>query len=127
MFGSAFPVPTVAACDVDHYSKDLCRGPTWVQGNWLIARGFERYGMHDVAATIRHRTMDEIDKYCELLGVAFECYDDRCEIPPPELPRKGKCAPEESPYHQMVHDYGWTSTLYLDMVMRDNTDMARPE
>ena len=49
-------------------------------------------------------------------GVFFEFYDDRETVPPPNLLRKGKCAPEESPYHQVVHDYGWTATLYVDLV-----------
>jgi putative isomerase len=35
-------------------------------------------------------------------------------VDPPALLRKGRCAPEISPYHQVIHDYGWTATLYLD-------------
>jgi len=116
MFGSAFPVPSIAVSDTDHYAGDMCRGPTWINVNWLIARGFDRYGMHDAASMLRHRTMSEIEKHCEQSGVAFEFYDDRCKVSPPELLRKGKCAPEENPLHQVLHDYGWTATLYVDML-----------
>lgn len=124
MFGSAFPVPSIAVSDTDHYSKDMWRGPTWININWLIAYGFDRYGMHDIAAALRHRTTGEIEKYCEEFGVSFEFYDDRCEVSPPELLRKGKCAPEDSPYHHVFYDYGWTATLYVDMIRSRGNGLA---
>ena len=116
MFGSSFPVPSIAVCDTDHYVKDMWRGPTWINVNWLIAHGFDRYGMHDVAEALRQRTKSEVEKCCEQFGVSFEFYDDRGDVSPPELLRKGRCAPDDSPYHQVFHDYGWTATLYADMV-----------
>ena len=85
--------------------------------NGLIAWGFARYGMIDIANELRKRTLDEIERYYEKYGVLFEFYDDRCEVDPPQLRRKGKCVPEDSPYHQAFHDYGWTASLYLDMTI----------
>lgn len=93
----------------------MWRGPVWINLNWLIIRGFERYGMQEVAASLRTRTMQEIEKACDKFGSLFEFYDDRGEVDPPRLLRKGKCAPEQSPMHQVFHDYGWTATLYADM------------
>jgi glycogen debranching enzyme len=116
MFGTAFPVPTVAVQDTEHYAKDMWRGPTWINLNWLIARGFDRYGFSDLAARLRQQSITEIELFHERYGVAFEYYDDRREVDPPQLLRKGRCAPEVSPYHQVFHDYGWTATLYVDMV-----------
>lgn len=113
MFGTAFPVPSIAANDTDNYAKDMWRGPVWINLNWLIAFGFDRYGYDDVVATLRTQTMREIEGYCEEYGVLFEFYDDRREVAPPELLRKGKC---ESPGHQVFHDYGWTASLYVDIV-----------
>lgn len=115
-FGTAFPVPSIAACDTAHYSKDMWRGPVWINVNWLIACGLERYGLHAAAATLRDQTMRTIEDACEKFGVPFEFYDDRGEVDPPRLLRKGRCAPETSPYHQSFHDYGWTASLYVDMV-----------
>ena len=124
MFGTPFPVPSIAVCDVDHYAKDMWRGPTWTNLNWLIAYGFERYGFCDTASELRQRSISEIEKFCEQCGVAFEYYDDRGEVAPPVLLRKSKCAPAESPYHQVIHDYGWTAALYADMVYsRSATDI----
>jgi len=116
MFGTAFPVPSIAAQDTHHYAKDCWRGPVWVNINWLIARGLDRYGLGDVAAALRSQTMREIEGSFGKYGVLFEFYDDRREVDPPKLLRKGKCAPEESPYHQVLHDYGWTASLYVDLV-----------
>jgi neutral trehalase len=115
MFGTAFPIPSIAAKDVRHYAKDMWRGPAWINLNWLVAMGFDRYDMHDVAARLRERTIAEIERFTEKHGVFFEFYDDRGEVEPPALLRKGKCAPRESPMHQVFHDYGWTATLYLDL------------
>ncbi len=116
-FGTLLPVPSVAVSCAAHYAKDMWRGPTWINLNWLIARGFERYGMGELAARIRVRSCAAIEEACEQFGVAFEYYDDRGEVPPPQLLRKGRCAPENSPYHQVVHDYGWTAALYVDWVL----------
>ncbi len=115
-FATALPVPSIAVRDTAHYAKDMWRGPTWVNVNWLIARGFDRYGMGEVAGDLRRRTVEQIERYAEGFGVFFEYYDDRLEVDPPALMRKGKCAPEASPYHQVFHDFGWTATLYADLV-----------
>lgn len=115
-FGSAFPVASVAVCDVEHYEKDMWRGPTWISINWLIAKGFERYGMENCSNSIRNRSIEEIEAKAEKYGTFFEYFDDRCEIDPPKLSRKGECAPEKNPYKQVIHEFGWSFTLYIDMV-----------
>lgn len=117
-FGTAFPVPSIAACEREHYSKDMWRGPTWINLNWLIAAGFARYDMPEVAQALRARSLEVIETGCARYGTAFEYFDDRDETPPPELLRKGRLAPDASPYHQVFHDYGWTACLYLDWVVR---------
>ncbi|MCB8874237.1 amylo-alpha-1,6-glucosidase [Acidisoma silvae] len=121
-FGTAFPVPSVAASDLGHYSKDMWRGPTWVNINWLIARGLERYAPYDrafgdAAAAIDRATIAEIERCAARYGTFFEYYDDRREVDPPQLMRKGECNPD-NPFRQVIHDYGWTTTLYLDLIAR---------
>ena len=122
LFGTAFPVPSIAAKDDRFYSKDMWRGPVWINLNWLIAEGFERYGYSEAADNLRSQTMLQIERDHEASGSLFEFYDDRGEIPPPDLLRKGKAASMESPYHQVIHDYGWTAALYVDLVYRKNHD-----
>ncbi len=116
-FGTAFPVPTIAASQPQYYDKDMWRGPTWVNFNWLIARGLERYGYRDEAANLRAKTRRQIERWYHAGGSIYEFFDDRGEVAPPALPRKGRNAPQVSPLHQVIMDYGWTATLYVDMVL----------
>jgi putative isomerase len=116
MFATSFPVPSIAVRDWKHYSKDMWRGPSWVNMNWLIVRGFERYGMKEHAETLRSATLREVERTCEKYGTFFEYFDDRREVEPPQLLRKGINAPE-NPYRQVIHEFGWTATLYVDLVM----------
>ena len=90
MFGTAFPVPSIAACDTEHYAKDMWRGPTWVNVNWLIARGLERYDLVDLAKAIDTATVKEIERTCGRYGTFFEYFDDRQQVDPPQLLRKGQ-------------------------------------
>jgi hypothetical protein len=114
-FGTPLPVASVAANYPGH-APDMWRGPVWVNLNWLIAFGFDRYGMVEQAELIRRKTIAEIEKFGLAYGTFFEFFDDRQQIDPPALMRKGKLAPQESPYHQVFFDYGWTATLYVDLV-----------
>ena len=117
MFGTPFRVASIAVKDTLNYQKDMWRGPVWINVNWLIAYGFEKAGLRDIAGSLRAETMKEIEDSCERFGTMFEYFDDRREIDPPALLRKGSCSPEVSPYRQVIHDYGWTATLYVDLVL----------
>jgi len=115
LFGTPSRIASIAACD-SRYSKDMWRGPVWVNVNWLVARGLGRYGYAAEAAALREETCRLIEAGCAKYGTMFEFYDDRNEVDPPKLLRKGSCDPDNSPYHQVFHDYGWTATLYVDMI-----------
>ena len=56
-----------------------------------------------------------VEEYLEC-GTFFEFYDDRKEVEPRALERKGKMTAEYDPYHQVFHDYGWSASLYLEML-----------
>jgi putative isomerase len=121
-FGTAFPVPSIAASEPGYYAKDMWRGPSWININWLIARGLERYASYgaefsEAAVRIDEATIAEIERHALRFGTFFEYYDDRREVEPPQLLRKGICDPE-NPFRQVIHDYGWTTTLYLDLIAR---------
>lgn len=118
-FGTLFPVPSIASQNAEH-STDMWRGPTWICINWLIAYGLDRHGYHDHARAIRRRSVEEIELWFDRHGTFFEYYDDRGKLSPFELMRKGKCVSPDhpDPYpHQVIRDYGWTATLYVDMVL----------
>lgn len=121
LFATAFPIPSIAASDTARYSKDMWRGPSWVSINWLVARGLERYAAQgpeflDLARAIDAATIREVERACLKFGTFFEYDDDRQEAEPPELLRKGICDPS-NPFRQVIYDYGWTTTLYVDLVV----------
>jgi neutral trehalase len=124
MFETAVPVASIAVKNREYYAKDMWRGPVWMNMNWLIAEGLERYGMIEEAETIRALTRGEIERTVEKYGVFFEYFDDRGEVEPPALLRKGQCAPEVSPYNQVMHDFGWTATLYVDLLAQRTSSRA---
>ena len=117
MFATAVPIPSIAVRDTEHYSKDMWRGPMWVNINWFIARGLERYGCNAEAAALKAATVAEVERTCDKYGTFFEYFDDRREVEPPQLLRKGICAPELNPYRQVMHEFGWTATLYVDLIL----------
>ncbi|MFW5745378.1 MAG: amylo-alpha-1,6-glucosidase [Spirochaetota bacterium] len=112
-FGRPLPLPTIVANEYGAYSKDMWRGPAWVNVNWMVARGLRRYGYEAEARALVDRTMTVIEEQYARHGCIFEYYDDEDVVDPPRLLRKGSCDPEEW-IHQSIHDYGWSATLYVD-------------
>jgi len=112
-FATALPLATVSPRQPEFYSKDMWRGPAWVNLNWLIHKGFLRYGFEVECKTIADKTLKEIERCYKKYGTFFEFYDDSAQVDPPDLLRKGKNEPGSS-YNQVIHDYGWTAALYVD-------------
>lgn len=119
-FATPFRVPSISRKCSAFYQKDMWRGPVWININWLIAFGLERCGCRDEARELLEETVREEEKFYLKYGTFFEFYDDRGECDPPELMRKGKNSPSE-PYHQSFHDYGWSASLYIDMIRKLHT------
>jgi len=118
-FGTPLRIPSIAKSNAAAYRKDMWRGPVWTNINYLVALGLERYGYHDLAKSIVQETLREQEKWYLECGTFFEFYDDRKEVEPRALERKGKMPDGEyHPFHQAFHDYGWSATLYLEMLFR---------
>ena len=114
-FGTAVPLPSAVVSEGYVNPGDMWRGPMWVNMNWLVAYGLDQVGQRTEASRLREKTMVEIERRYLELGSLFEFYDEHGVTAPDKLPRKGRNDPA-SPYHQAIHDYGWTSTLYVDLV-----------
>ena len=115
-FGTPLRVPSIAKSNTAAYKKDMWRGPVWTNINYMIALGLERYGYRDLARSIVADTLREQEKWYLACGTFFEFYDDRKEVEPRALERKGKMPAVYNPFHQAFHDYGWSATLYLEML-----------
>ncbi len=119
-FGTPLGVPSISRSSEKSYRKDMWRGPVWININYLIGQGLRRYGHVAEADALWNATLREEEKFYLKYGTFFEFYDDRRECDPPRLLRKQKLAPDESPYHQVFFDYGWSATLYCDMLFQMN-------
>ena len=116
-FGTPLRVPSIAKNNTAAYRKDMWRGPVWTNINYMIVLGLERYGYHDLAKSIVQDTLREQEKWYLKCGTFFEFYDDRKEVEPRALERKGKMPNGQyHPFHQVFHDYGWSATLYLEIL-----------
>lgn len=118
-FGTPLRIPSIAKSNVAAYKKDMWRGPVWTNINYMVALGLERYGYHDLARSIMQDTMREQERLYLEFGTFFEFHDDRKEVSPRELERKGRTEDGSyHPFHQVFHDYGWSGTLYIEMLNR---------
>jgi glycogen debranching enzyme len=61
------PVPSTFAGEPGFEPKRYWRGPVWAVVNYLIARGFERHGLLDEAASLKQATLNAIQDagFCE--------------------------------------------------------------
>ena len=114
-FSTAMPVPSVARDD-PKYKKDMWQGPTWININYLLVRGLQRYGYDAEAADLREKTLGSIAKWYGQTGCLYEFYDCDGQAPPANLDRKGRPAPGAG--YPVVADYGWTAALYADLLLR---------
>ena len=118
-FGTAFPIASVSRGSRQGHDKDMWRGPTWININWLVAEALEDYGFNDQAEGLRRQTRAMLTKYHDRFGTFFEFYDEDDVIAPPKLPRKGRNDPEASPMHQVIYEFGWSASLFIDLIYRD--------
>jgi hypothetical protein len=61
-FGPAYPVPSVPLNSFTFHRKLYWQGPSWVNMNWLIIDGLQRYGFKDHAAALRESTIEMVKK-----------------------------------------------------------------
>ncbi|MGI5817996.1 MAG: amylo-alpha-1,6-glucosidase [Armatimonadota bacterium] len=113
-FWGPTPVPTVAF-DEPQYDDDMWRGPSWINVNFLIWEGLQRYGFDEVAAELRRRSMETIEHWYvgqgAPLGGIFEYYDPARETHPFWLHRKGGQCGEGG--ISVIRDYSWTAAMYI--------------
>lgn len=113
-FATATPLASAVITPGMAHPQDMWRGPMWMNMNWLVALGFEQAEKKELARKLRQQSMRAVERWYLKRGSIFEFYDEYGVAPPDELPRKGPMQ-WGSAFHQAVHDYGWTATLYADL------------
>lgn len=62
VFGTAFPVPSTPKNSPWFQEHRYWQGPTWINTNWLIADGLQRYGFKDEAERIKKTSISLVEK-----------------------------------------------------------------
>lgn len=94
-FGPAYPVPSVPLNSFWFNRKLYWQGPAWVNMNWMIIDGLERYGFKDYAEALRESTLEMVKK-----SGFYEYFD----------PIDGSAAG--------AANFSWTAALTIDLLKR---------
>jgi hypothetical protein len=92
-FGPAYPVPSVPLDSSAFDPQRYWQGPSWVNTNWLIIDGLERYGFDGHAEALRETTLEMVERS------GFAEYFD---------PNTGEPLGADN--------FSWTAALTLDML-----------
>jgi len=118
-FWTPFPVATVSR-DEPTFSKDMWRGPVWINYNYLTIEGLERYGYHDIARELAAKTLDWMAYWYEKTGVIWEYYDWEGKVNPRDLPRKGGVGEKGGLGFGVIGDYNWSAAVYIILTLKYN-------
>ena len=114
---SKVPVASISQKD-SRFSNDMWRGGVWVNLNYFIISGLEKYGYHSLAESLKEQTLEMIDKWYKKSGCIFEFFDPKDEVSPFYCHRKGE--PLKSPdYRKHVHsisDYNWSACFTILLI-----------
>jgi glycogen debranching enzyme len=113
-FATAFPVAS-ESIDSGTYCKDMWRGPTWINTNYLIWCGLRRYGLRKAAAELRQRTLAQLRRWYEAEGCLFEFYDSLGVTSPRGLDRKQRLSSGRG--LAPISDYHWTAALAVAFML----------
>jgi hypothetical protein len=92
-----YPVPSYDRYGYGFSPEQYWRGPVWVNINWLLLRGLQRYGFDEQAESLRQATLDLIR-----LGGFHEYFH----------PTTG--------YGFGSHLFSWTAALLLDILLEED-------
>lgn len=113
-FAAAVPIPTVSL-DSGLYSKDMWRGPTWMNLNYLVYTGLHRYGFHEEAERLREVSLATVQKWYEREGCLWEFFDSLGITSPRLLDRKQRLISGRG--IAPISDYHWTAATTAAWLM----------
>lgn len=110
IFWTDFPFPSVAKNEKT-FCKDMWRGGTWLNYNFLIYKGLMKYGFKKTATGLLLKTKNAVEKWYGEKGSIFEFYDPDNKIPPRDLPRKDWLGTRG--WTRTITDYQWSAAIYV--------------
>lgn len=112
LFWPPIPAPTVARNE-SSYSKDMWRGPAWMNLNLMLYEGLRAYNFWEEGLEIARQSVKEIGRWYDRLGCIYEFYDAEGDVPPPEMPRKGAAGRSNIMGFGNIADYHWSAAAYI--------------
>lgn len=93
-FGGEFPLPTLSRDDKDYNDEtgDYWRGGIWLPTSYMVVKGLERYGYHDLADEISERTVRQQLRTFHAVEphTIWECYAPGSDEPSTEVGRRAR-------------------------------------
>lgn len=111
--------------DDPEHCIDYWRGMVWINYVYMVQQGMRKSGFVKEANEIADRAIKCVAEWYIKEGSIFEIYDPENKLSPWNLERKGKVLKPEDYFARLapVRDFGWSSTLYVAMVMeRENRE-----
>ena len=62
-FGTEYPLPSVPLSSKWYKDLGYWQGPTWINTNWLVAEGLDRYGYKEEANHIRGQSIRAVEMH----------------------------------------------------------------
>ena len=113
-FASAFPIPSTSL-DSGQYCKDMWRGPTWLNTNYLVYQGILEYGYKPQANALRTVILKTVNDWFLKTGCLFEFYDSLDYTCPSDLDRKQTLTNNKNSY-RVICDYNWTAAVCAALI-----------
>ena len=95
LYQTKFPLPSVPINSSWFKPMRYWQGPTWININWLLIDGLERYGYKQLASELSEQTINLVK------NSGFNEYFN---------PIDGSAAG--------VHDFSWTAALIIDLLAK---------
>lgn len=123
-FNRKFGIPSVSA-DSEDYSTDFWRGPMHIYMNCLVARGLEKYEMHDKANELKAKSLEAVMTEYQNSGVLYEFYSADGSVCAAAMPKNGAGI---SPFMFASdgvnsRDYAPTAAMIIDMLLSRSKKM----
>lgn len=117
-FNRKFGVPSLSA-DEDDYGSDFWRGPVHIHHNYLIAKGLEKYEMHDKANELKAKSLDAVLQEYENCAVLYEYYSPDGDRSAASLPKMDYGASSFMLAQNNVNarDFAPTAAIIVDMLL----------
>jgi hypothetical protein len=109
-FNSLMPIPTVALND-PNFSRDMWRGPVWINISYMVIRGLADSGFSDEAAELAFRTIDGVFRTHQGSARLWEFYDpERFDIAKLER-KRGEIVKRLTLGNKPLPHYGWSALV----------------